>query len=68
MLPPKFVAAPLAALFACVALAARGEEVVYGPDGAPTVVQGKLHSMTGLWEAGLSFGIAMNTALVDQLG
>ena len=68
MLPPKSVAAPLTAFLACAALAARAEEVVYGPDGAPTVVQRKLHTMTGQWEAGLSFGIAMNTALVDQLG
>jgi outer membrane beta-barrel protein len=68
MLPPKSVAAPLAAFFACSALAAHAEDLVYGPDGAPTVVQGKLHTMTGQWEAGVSFGIALNTALVDQLG
>ena len=48
--------------------AARAGEAIYGPDGAPTVVQHKLHTMTGLWEAGLAFDMAMNTALVDQMG
>lgn len=50
------------------AFAARAEDVIYGPDGAPTVVQRKLYSMSGKWEASLLFDIAMNTALVDQLG
>jgi outer membrane beta-barrel protein len=68
MRPPKFAAVPLAAFFAFAAGAARAENVVYGPDGAPTIVQRKLYNMTGRWEAGASFGIAMNTALVDQLG
>jgi outer membrane beta-barrel protein len=54
--------------FVAAALAARAEEAVYGPDGAPTVVQHKLHTMSGLWEAGLAFDMAMNTALVDQMG
>jgi outer membrane beta-barrel protein len=48
--------------------AARAEEVVYGPDGAPTVVQRKLYTMTGRWEVSALFDIALNTALVDQLG
>src|SRR5437763_1970660 len=48
--------------------AVRAQEAIYGPDGAPTVVQRKLYPMTGRWEAGASFGIALNTALVDQLG
>lgn len=48
--------------------AARAEEVVYGPDGAPTVVQRKLYPMTGRWEAGMLFDVAINTALVNQLG
>ena len=61
---PEFIAAALA----LCALPARAEEVVYGPDGAPTVVQRKLYGMTGRWEAGLAFDVAMNTALVDQLG
>ena len=50
------------------AVSARGEEVVYGPDGAPTVVQHKLYTTSGRWEVGLNFDIAVNTALVDQLG
>ncbi|HET9752226.1 MAG TPA: outer membrane beta-barrel domain-containing protein [Myxococcales bacterium] len=59
----------LAAALALCALAARGEEqAVYGPDGAPTVVQRKLHPMAGLWEAGVAFDMAVNTALVDQMG
>jgi len=48
--------------------AVRAQEAIYGPDGAPTVVQRKLYPMTGRWEAGASLGIAVNTALVDQLG
>jgi len=58
----------VAASLALAASAARADQAVYGPDGAPTVVQGKLHTMTGRWEAGASFGVAMNTGLVDQLG
>jgi outer membrane beta-barrel protein len=60
----------IAILAACLAAsaAARAQEVVYGPDGAPTVVQRKLHTMTGLWEAGLAFDMALNSALVDQMG
>ncbi len=46
--------------------AARAEDTNYGPDGAPTIVQRKLHTMTGRWEAGLAGGIALNTSLVDQ--
>ena len=57
-----------AALLLTGALAARAEEVVYGPDGAPTVVQHKLYTMSGKWEASVLFDIALNTALVDQLG
>ncbi len=64
---PWNYAAIFAACF-CLGAGARAQEAVYGPDGAPAVVQGKLHAMTGRWEAGASFGIAMNTALVDQLG
>jgi outer membrane beta-barrel protein len=58
----------LAVALALAAFAARAQQVVYGPDGAPTVVQRKLYNMTGRWEAGGSFGIAMNNALVDQVG
>ena len=57
----------LAAALLC-ASAADAEEVIYGPDGAPTVVQRKLYPMTGKWEAGLLFDVALNTALVNQLG
>jgi outer membrane beta-barrel protein len=61
---PEFIAAALA----LCALPARAEDVIYGPDGAPTVVQRKLYGMTGRWELGLAFDVATNTALVDQLG
>ena len=57
----------LAAALLC-ASAAHAEDVIYGPDGAPTVVQHKLYTMTGKWEAGVLAGTALNTALVDQLG
>lgn len=64
---------PSAALLALCAVAllarpAAAEEVIYGPDGAPTVVQRKLYPITGKWEVGLRFGAALNTALVDHLG
>ena len=61
---PEFIAAALA----LCALPVRAEDVIYGPDGAPTVVQRKLYGMTGRWEVGLAFDVAMNTALVDQIG
>jgi outer membrane beta-barrel protein len=50
------------------ASAARAAEVVYGPDGAPTVVQRKLHTMSSRWEAGLTLGTALNASLVDHYG
>jgi outer membrane beta-barrel protein len=50
------------------ATAARAADVVYGPDGAPTVVQRKLHTMSGRWEAGLTLGTALNASLVDHYG
>lgn len=61
---------PLPFLVACAlsAAAARAQEPVYGPDGAPTVVQRKLHPIAGRWEAAASFDVAVNGALVDQLG
>src|SRR5262245_1353683 len=62
----EILAATAAALFC--ASSARAEEVIYGPDGAPTVVQHKLYTMTGRFEVGLNFDIALNTALVDQMG
>jgi outer membrane beta-barrel protein len=58
--------AALSGLF-CAA-AAHAEGAVYGPDGAPTVVQHKLHTMTSRWEVGLSAGTAINTALVSASG
>ena len=61
--------AALLALFTVLsALDARAEEVVYGPDGAPTVVQRKLYRMSNKWEVGLAFGTALNTSLVDHHG
>jgi outer membrane beta-barrel protein len=56
----------LAAL--CVGTAAHGADVVYGPDGAPTVVQRKLHTMSNRWEAGLTLGTALDASLVDHYG
>lgn len=68
-MPARILMPRLAAALALCALPARAEDqVVYGPDGAPTVVQRKLHPMAGLWEAGVAFDMAMNTALVDQMG
>lgn len=67
---PDRLLRPLLIAAACLlaATAARAGGAVYGPDGAPTVVQRKLYTMTGRWEAGLAFASAMNTALVTQLG
>ena len=65
---PRTAGLPLVAACFALAGAARAQEAIYGPDGAPTVVQHKLYSMTGRWEAGAAFGIALNTALVDQIG
>jgi outer membrane beta-barrel protein len=65
---PRTTGLPLVAACFALAGAAPAQEAIYGPDGAPTVVQHKLYSMTGRWEAGAAFGIALNTALVDQIG
>jgi outer membrane beta-barrel protein len=65
---PRTAGLPLVAVCFALAGAAGAQEAIYGPDGAPTVVQHKLYSMTGRWEAGAAFGIALNTALVDQIG
>jgi len=59
----SFALATLAA-----ASSARAAEVVYGPDGAPTVVQRKLYAMSHRWEAGLTLGTALNASLVDHYG
>jgi|GEM_PF-1338381 len=60
--------AALALLALLASHAARADEVVYGPDGAPTVVQRKLFTMTGRWELGVSLLASTNTALVDHYG
>jgi outer membrane beta-barrel protein len=60
---------PLVLVFSALcAWSARAQEAIYGPDGAPTVVQRKLHPISGRWEAAASFDVALNGALVDQLG
>lgn len=48
--------------------AGAAEPVVYGPDGAPTVVQRKLYTMTGRWELAFGLSTAINGALVDHYG
>ncbi len=53
---------------AFAALPARADEVIYGPDGAPTVVQRKLHTMTGKTELAFRGQLSLNTALVDHYG
>lgn len=58
----------LLALFLCAPVAARAQDVVYGPDGAPTVVQRKLYSMSRRWEASALFDLALNNPLVDHFG
>ena len=58
------------ALFALALLAshaAHAEEVIYGPDGAPTVVQRKLYPMTGRWELGLGAGVVTLASLLGLL-
>jgi len=52
----------------CAASAGAAEPVIYGPDGAPTVVQRKLYTMTGRWEVGLSGATAMSTPLLFHYG
>ena len=59
----------LTGLAIAAATAARAAEpVVYGPDGAPTVVQRKLYTMTGRWELGVGFNTAFNDPLVNHYG
>ncbi len=65
---------PRAALLAVLSLVALGagsaaaEDVIYGPDGAPTVVQRKLYPMSNRWELGLRLQTSVNTPLVTQDG
>lgn len=56
------------AVLVLAAMPSRAQEAIYGPDGAPTVVQRKLYTVTGRWEAVALFDVALNTALVNQLG
>ena len=58
----------IAVIAAAAGSAVRAEDTIYGPDGAPTVVQRKLHTMTGRWELGLAGALSTNTSLVDQYG
>jgi outer membrane beta-barrel protein len=72
VLRPGRVLDPVRFASLTLALAAAGAagagEVVYGPDGAPTVVQNKLHSMSGLWEVGGRVVTALNSAYVQHTG
>ena len=58
----------LALLLLFCGAAARAEDVIYGPDGAPTVVQHKLYPMSSRWEASVLFNTALNNALIQQWG
>jgi outer membrane beta-barrel protein len=44
------------------------DDVIYGPDGAPTVLQHKLYEMSNRWELGLRLQTAINTPLVTHYG
>ena len=65
---------PRAALIAALALAAFGarpaaaEDVIYGPDGAPTVLQHKLYPMSDTFELSLRAQTALNQPLVIHYG
>ena len=64
-----FTALALAGTAALAAGSARAADpVVYGPDGAPTVVQNKLYTMSNRWEVGFGLATAINGALVDHYG
>ncbi|GAC1336218.1 MAG: hypothetical protein NVSMB23_00480 [Myxococcales bacterium] len=58
--------APALALFAAVPCAA--QDAIYGPDGAPTVVQRKKHRVAGRWETALLASRGLTDALVDHTG
>jgi outer membrane beta-barrel protein len=61
---------PIVSLLAVLCAASTpglAEEAVYGPT-APPGVQGKLYQLSRRWEVGVSFGVALNTSLVDQYG
>jgi outer membrane beta-barrel protein len=59
-------AAPLLCLLCALPCAA--EQPVYGPDGAPTVVQRKKFAMTGRWETSLLFSAGVGSALTSHRG
>jgi len=64
-------ALPALAVFLLAAVAARpalAEDVVYGPDGAPTVLQHKLYPMSDQWEVSLRLQTALNQPLVIHYG
>lgn len=62
-------AAALCALLAALgATAARAQQPIYGPDGAPTVVQHKRFPMTARWETALLASTGVGSALTDQTG
>jgi outer membrane beta-barrel protein len=63
MLPALVLGAAL-----CAALPAGAEQVVYGPDGAPTVVQHKKYPLSARWESSLLFSTGLNDALTSHLG
>ncbi len=73
-LHPPSASLPRAALLSALAIAAlaarpaAAEDVVYGPDGAPTVLQHKLYPMSGQWEVGLRLQTALNTPLIVHDG
>jgi outer membrane beta-barrel protein len=72
--PPFDFRLPRAALLAALglvavaALPAAAEDVVYGPDGAPTVLQHKLYPMSQQWELGVRLAAGLNQPLVIDYG
>lgn len=67
-LPLPGAALACAALAALAAPAARAQQPLYGPDGAPTVVQHKRFPLTGRWETSLLLATSIGSALTDQTG
>lgn len=70
LLPLRSQGAALAcaALTLLAAVAARAQQPLYGPDGAPTVVQHKRFPLTGRWETSLLLATSVGSALTDQTG
>lgn len=68
MAPGKLLLPLIVCALAAAAPARAEDPVVYGPDGAPTVVQRKLYRMTGRVEVGLAGELSLNTALVNHYG